>query len=439
LEIRRTGLERRNDGAEFRSKWPRTSRARDPRLDASRAGATTDAGILNGILQRISNSRHSSLALKFKSIDTLFLRIFLLLLVAFSISSFLAFAVFRATAPPPPWRDAPPFRQSMHPLLGSTNPLRPPPGAVLSAGPRKLPLISTGLDAVIKIIAVALAAWLAARALSLPMRRLSDAARVLGQSLSPNAGAGTALAPPQLDEDRGTREVRETARVFNDLSRQLKSDFDTQRLMLATVSHDLRTPLARLRMRLSELEAHPAARSAIDDVRQMDELIESLLALFRPPPGPAAGGAGRFDGFALVQAVIDDLPGSGPEVTLSGTPASTPCQPAAFRRMVENLIENAIRHGGEHDTVDVEVTTGPTNVCVTVKDRGPGLNAEQLASAGTPFLRWAGAEADSGRRAGLGLGLYITRALAEREGGRLELAARPGGGLCATLHLPLSG
>ena len=69
---------------------------------------------------------------------------------------------------------------------------------------------------------------------------------------------------------------------------------------------------------------------------------------------------------------------------------------------------------------------------------GSGLSAEQLASAGTPFLRWAGSEADSGRRAGLGLGLYITRALAEREGGRLELAARPNGGLCATLHLPLS-
>jgi two-component system osmolarity sensor histidine kinase EnvZ len=139
-----------------------------------------------------------------------------------------------------------------------------------------------------------------------------------------------------------------------------------------------------------------------------------------------------------VQAIIDDLPQSGTDVTLSGTSASTPCQPAAFRRMVENLIENAIRHGGEHGTVDVEVTAGTANVCVVVADRGPGLSVEQLASAGTPFLRWAGTESDSRRRAGLGLGLYITRALAEREGGRLELAARPGGGLCATLHLPLS-
>jgi signal transduction histidine kinase len=376
--------------------------------------------------------------MKLKNVDTLFLRIFLLLLVAFSISSWLAFEVFRATAPPPPWRDTPPIRQSMHPLLASASPLQPPHGASWPSGPREPPWLSIGLDAIIKVIAVALAAWIAARALSLPMRRLSDAARLLGQSLSPHASVGIAVAPPQLDDERGTREVRETARVFNNLSRQLKSDFDTQRLMLATVSHDLRTPLTRLRMRLSELEQHPAARAAIDDVRQMDELIESLLALFRPPAESVGGNAGRIDAVALVQAIVDDLSPSGPEVQLSGTSAATRCPPAAFRRMVENLLENAIRHGGGVGAIEVQVTKGPANACVTVMDRGPGLSTEQLANAGTPFLRWAGAESDNGRRAGLGLGLYITRALAEREGGRLELSARAGGGLCAILHLPLS-
>jgi len=379
--------------------------------------------------------------LKLKNADTLFLRLFLLLLAAFTISSWLAFEVFRATAPPPPWHDAPPGRPSMHPLPGSTTPPPAlPPDVRWPERPRRdgPPWLSIGLDAAIKFITVALAAWVAARALSQPMRRLSDAARRLGQTVSPSAGVGIAVAPPQLDEERGTREVRETARVFNELSRQLKSDFDTQRLMLATVSHDLRTPLTRLRLRLSELEAHPAARSAIDDVRQMDELIEGLLALFRPPAAATPGGPERIDAFALVQAIVDDLPPDGPEVALSGSPAATPCPPAAFRRMVENLVENAIRHGGGEGTVDVEVTRGPSHVCVIVMDRGPGLSAEQRANAGTPFLRWAGPEADGGRRAGLGLGLYITRALAERAGGRLELAARAGGGLCATLHLPLS-
>jgi len=278
-----------------------------------------------------------------------------------------------------------------------------------------------------------------ARALTLPMQQLSDAARRLGQSLSPTASVGLAVAPPQLDENRGTREVRQTARVFNELSRQLKTDFDTQRLLLAAVSHDLRTPLARLRLRLAELEAHPAARSAVADVHQMDELIESLLALFRPAAPAPTGGDRRVDAFALVQAIVDDLPPTGRDVTVAGMPAPTPVQPGAFRRMVENLIENALRHGGAQGPVDVQVTTGPATVCVTVMDRGPGLSTEQLANAGTPFLRWATADSDSGRRAGLGLGLYVTRALAEREGGRLELAARAGGGLCATLHLPRSG
>jgi K+-sensing histidine kinase KdpD len=233
------------------------------------------------------------------------------------------------------------------------------------------------------------------------------------------------------------REVRETARVFNDLPRQLKTGFDTQRLMLGTLSHDLRTPLTRLRRRLSELEAHPAARSAIDDVRQTDEFIESLLALFRPPVASVGSTAGLVDAFALVQAIVDDLPQAGPEGTLSGTSASTRCEPPASRRMVENLVENALRHGGEHGAVEVEVevTAGAANVCVTVMDRGPGRSTEQLASTGTPFLRRAGAEADTGRRAGLHRGLYIMRALAQREGGRLELAARSGGGPCATLRL----
>ncbi|MFL6627618.1 MAG: sensor histidine kinase [Vitreoscilla sp.] len=378
--------------------------------------------------------------MKLKNADTLFLRLFVLLLAAFTISSWLAFEVFRATAPPPPWHDAAPGLPSMHPLPDSATPPVLPPDGRWPERPHRHgpPWLSIGLDAAIKFITVALAAWVAARALSQPMRRLSDAARRLGQTVSPSAGVGIAVAPPQLDEERGTREVRETARVFNELSRQLKSDFDTQRLMLATVSHDLRTPLTRLRLRLSELEAHPAARSAIDDVRQMDELIEGLLALFRPPAAAAPGGPGRIDAFALVQAIVDDLPPGGPEVALSGSPAATPCPPAAFRRMVENLVENAIRHGGGQGTVDVEVTRGLSHVCVIVMDRGPGLSAEQRANAGTPFLRWGGPEADGGRRAGLGLGLYITRALAERAGGRLELAARPGGGLCATLHLPLS-
>ena len=88
--------------------------------------------------------------------------------------------------------------------------------------------------------------------------------------------------------------------------------------------------------------------------------------------------------------------------------------------------------------VDLSVTADDECVEVRIADRGPGLSVEQLESAGTPFLRWVGVEQDDQRRAGLGLGLYITRALAEREGGSLRLTARDGGGLVATLSLPIA-
>ena len=379
--------------------------------------------------------------MKLKDADTLFLRIFVLMLVAIVISSVLGTEIFRATAPHPSWNG--PF--GLGPGPGAH--VGPGPGAASAphfgrAGsppgfghpPPGPPWFSIGLDAILKVIVVTLAAWIAARVLSRPMRLLADTARQLGKSLSPATGVGIAVAPPQLDAGSGTREMRETARVFNEMSRQLKTDFDTQRLLLATVSHDLRTPLTRLRMRLAQLEGHPAARGAIDDVRQMDDLIENLLALFRPPTPAGDGGERRHDAFALVQAIVDDLPQAEPEVRLSGMPAATRCPPAALRRMVENLVENAIRHGGAGGAVEVEVTSDAVGIRVRVCDRGPGLSVEQMATAGTPFLRWA--SDDGSRRAGLGLGLYITRALAEREGGGLALGARDGGGLCAELQLP---
>ena len=376
--------------------------------------------------------------MKLKDVDTLFLRIFVLLIAAFMASSLLAFEVFQVTVPHPPWtQSASDGRPTMPGAAASASPSDSSFQRSLPASVRHRRLLGFGFDAIIKLVAGALAAWLAARTLSLPMRRLSDAARELRQSLSPAARVGVA-APPQLDEVRGTREVRETAQVFNGLARQLKTDYDTQRLMLATVSHDLRTPLTRLRMRLSELEQHPAAQRAIDDVRQMDELIEGLLALFRPPAAAPAGGDQRIDAFALVQAIVDDLPANGPPVTLTGEPTSTRCPPAALRRMVDNLLENAVRHGGPHNGVDLSVTADDECVEVRIADRGPGLSVEQLESAGTPFLRWVGVEQDDQRRAGLGLGLYITRALAEREGGSLRLTARDGGGLVATLSLPIA-
>jgi len=357
-----------------------------------------------------------------RRLDTLFLRMFVLLLFALAASSLLGIQVFRATAPPPPpecMRGAPP----LDPRTGAGTPC---------PSPRWLPI---GIDLGIRICAGGLAAWWAARLIARPMRRLRDAAGALGQSLSNPHGVGIAEAPPVLDQEHGTREIRETALVFNDMARRLKADFETQRLLLATVSHDMRTPLARLRLRMDEFDDHPTARKAIDDIHQMDEMIESLLALFRPAAEASAQPATRVDAFVLVQAMVDDLPASTAPVAVQGAPALTACRPAALRRMVQNLLNNA-----RQVSADVEVDVRPVDggLEIRVSDRGPGLDAAQLAAAGTPFLRMSGGAGagDPGARPGLGLGLYITRALAEREGGRLTLAPRAGGGLVALIHLP---
>ncbi len=114
-----------------------------------------------------------------------------------------------------------------------------------------------------------------ARWLSAPMRRLQSASRTLGQSLARNE------APPQVDEQAGTVEVREAAHVFNEMSRQLGEQVNSRALLVAAMYHNLRTPLTRLRMRLEGSESDALATRSIADIHEMDDLIESALEVFR--------------------------------------------------------------------------------------------------------------------------------------------------------------
>jgi len=424
--------------------------------------------------------------------DTLFLRLFVLLWVTLLASTILGFEAFRVSRGALPADAREPARARADvPLMPGLPPAvvpgasprqdgpppdLPPPGALLQdAGPPDRPPapppepappraphgLSLWLDMAVRVLVIGLAAAWAARWMSAPIRRLGEAAGALRATFAGHAPGAFAAMPPQVDASRGSVEVRATAQVFNEMSRQLKADFDAQRLLLATVSHDLRTPLARLRLRLEALDADGADTTrAVEDVRQMDELLEGLLDLFRSAPdAPAARVAtSRTEALSLVQALVDDLPPGSPEVAITGSAAVVACAPLALRRMVQNLLGNAMRHS---DAVGVDVATvvaddapgSPPGVRVRIRidDHGPGLSPEQLAIAGTPFLHWAAAstqgtrdapapasaaEAAATSRAGLGLGLHIARALAEHAGGRLVLGTRPGGGLRADLLLP---
>lgn len=329
--------------------------------------------------------------------DTLFLRLFVLMWVTLVASHYVAFSAVRVDGPP-----APPGLPTMGTL--------PPPD---------LPARGAALDYAVRAAVMALGALLGARWLSAPMRRLARAADGLADGLAHGR------PPAPLDEDSGTAEVRATARVFNAMARRLQQQFDARGLQMAALSHDLRTPLTRLRMRLED--APPAlAEGARADVHQMTEMVEATLAVLREqrdgaPPAP-------LELRSLLQAIADDHAGAGADVTLADGPPLRACvRPAALRRIVDNLVGNALRHGG---SARLALSAAGGWAEITVDDDGPGIAPAQIERAFEPWVQLGGSAA------GHGLGLAIARDLAGREGGTLALANRAGGGLRATLRLP---
>ena len=281
------------------------------------------------------------------------------------------------------------------------------------------------LDYGIRLLIIGLAAWLGARWLSAPMRRLAGASRTLGATLARNA------QPPQLDERAGTIEVRETALVFNEMSRQLAEQVHSRALLVAAISHDLRTPLTRIRMRLEATESDPLTVRSIADIHEMDDLIESALEVFRGPGHEETPQS--TDVMALVQSLVDDLADLGQPVTVQGSPAPALVQTVALRRVVSNLVNNALRYGKR---ADVSVLRLPDAVVVVIEDAGPGIPEAQLEAVMKPFFRL---ESSRNRlTGGSGLGLYIARDLLARQGGELALENRAEGGLRATITLPLA-
>ncbi|HEY9067921.1 MAG TPA: ATP-binding protein, partial [Burkholderiaceae bacterium] len=287
----------------------------------------------------------------------------------------------------------------------------------------------------IRFLAIGLFAWFGARWLSEPIRRLAAASEELGRGLGNRSAGpnGLARAPaPQLDASRGTLEVRQTAQVFNAMAQRLHEQFEAQDLLMAAISHDLRTPLARMRVRLEAMAPPAQAERCIVDVQEMNQLIGSVLEMMRGRQ--ADGMRQRLDLGALAQSQVDDLAEQGLPASMAGlpeVPALVLAQPQALSRVLGNLIGNALRHGG---SARVAVHAADDAVRVTIDDDGPGIAPHLIDAVFAPFRR--AATGDAALNGGAGLGLYIARDLAERDGGRLTLANRVEGGLRAELVLP---
>lgn len=355
--------------------------------------------------------------------DTLFKRLFLLMWVALVLGQLAGILSVQQWLPFP---DEGP-RPSSLPPMPSLPPMGLPPG---NGGPLdgdNAPSNWLWLDYLARVIVIGAAAWFGARWLSAPMRRLADASKALGQAI------GSRNNLPVLDAQRGTLEVRQAAEVFNTMATRLHEQFSAQALLMAAISHDLRTPLARLRLRLEQMPAGPDAERCVADVREMDQLIASVLEMVQLRHEPVA--QQRVDLRALVQALADDLAEQGQPVQLQlpteNSSALVRGQAAALNRVVGNLLGNALRHGG---SAEVSLHMQPGQVQVVIEDRGPGIPAGQLEAVFQPFYR---VDASRSRQTGgTGLGLYIARDLAQRHGGQVTLSNRSGGGLRAELVLP---
>jgi protein-histidine pros-kinase len=341
--------------------------------------------------------------------DTLGLRLFVLMWVVLLVSHFVSFGAsvpLTGGGPPPP----------------AARPPGPPPQGmppVRAVPPPDLPAATQTVDYGLRALVIALGAAIGAAWVARPLRRLSRAADALSQRLARQQPL------PVLDEAQGTVEIRRSAAVFNQMAQRLQAQFDARGLHLAAVSHDLRTPLTRLRMRLEDAPPE-LAEAAAADIHEMVEMIDTTLAVLREQRDGSPPGTLQLR--ALVEALADDLAAAGQPVTLEpGDEHRVKGRPAALRRIVGNLAGNALRHGGSA-TLTLEAADG--GVCVHVDDRGPGIPPERLAEALQPWVRLGGGSG------GHGLGLAIARDLAERDGARLTLANRSGGGLRATLWLP---
>lgn len=261
------------------------------------------------------------------------------------------------------------------------------------------------------------AGYLFSRRISAPLRRFAEAAETLGRD--PHA--------PQMAL-KGPAEIGVAAQAFNEMQARLKRYINDRTAMVGAISHDLRTPLARIRFKVEA--APPAVKAAVlSDVDQMEQMIGGVLAFIRDEGAPRR--RERLDLLSLIECVADDAALIGGRVEIvEGHPVTVDGDPVALQRLFSNLVDNALKYGGG---AQINVRRDGGAAVVEIADRGPGLSADELGRVFQPFYRTDGSRnLDNG---GVGLGLPIARSTARAHGGDVDLLSKPGG-TTAVVTLP---
>ncbi|BDL41170.1 MAG: ATP-binding protein [Methylobacteriaceae bacterium] len=278
-------------------------------------------------------------------------------------------------------------------------------------------------------VSLTLLSFWATRALTAPLAGLAAAAEAFG----------TAEEPPPLPK-RGPEEVLALARALDRMRTRLLRLLDDRTQMLAAISHDLRTPITRLRLRAEFIEDERAREMTLRDLDQMNGLVESALSYVRDGQGaPGEGQTTLIDLASVVQTVCDGFSDIGAAVSLERTRhVLVRGRPDDLQRAITNLVDNAVKYGGGARLVMGPAGSGDhPGVAVEVIDDGPGIPDAERSAMLQPFVRGDRAR-NLDSASGFGLGLSIVLAIVEGHGGRLTLENRPGGGFCARIELPLA-
>ncbi|VWC64665.1 two-component system sensor histidine kinase [Burkholderia aenigmatica] len=294
--------------------------------------------------------------------------------------------------------------------LYSTAPFKPPPGMSAS--------LQWGAAVMIQVMPALISSWIGARMLAAPFRTLTVGAAELSRNID---------APPI--KEIGPVEARQAASVFNTMQASLRRQMSERNRFLAAVSHDLRTPLTRMTLRLRSAQDVELSDRLRDDIDEMTQLLEATLSFLRNEEVVEA--FSPVDINALVDAIAEDAAELGQKVTISGEVPPISAQPLGLKRCLTNLVANAIRYG---EDAHIRLIDTPSCVRIQVVDHGPGIPELQLERALEPFYR---VESSRNRNTGgTGLGLAIANDVVKRHGGELVLRNGTEGGLVAQVTLP---
>lgn len=274
---------------------------------------------------------------------------------------------------------------------------------------------------VIMLGALLVVSWLMIRWLTGPLMKLASAARHLGTDLEYD------LRPLQIE---GTREIRETAIAFNFMQERVLRFVEDRERMFSAISHDLKTPITRLRLRTELMEESESRRKMVNDLEELDAMVKGALDLGKSTDIHEHTHAININ--QLVRTFKDEYKLMGHEIEIRGI-AKRPYygKPLALKRCLQNLLNNAFFYGKE---VRIDIVDTRSELKLYVVDNGPGIPEDKLEKVFEPYVRL---EASRNRNTGgAGLGLSIARNIIHAHGGRLKLRNRVGNGLEVALILP---